>query len=275
MIARRKLHHMAAGLLGKFMSRNNDYQSYWALGVLYTEARVSGLRVELDLLHGRAVPEAPACVSVARSYAILLRTALARHGVTPDMLSSATLSLAFGHPVPVPASAGAFGDRVECVLRIVAQEGSAVSRHASARCAPHDSRVFQRAVAMRGAAFRLYELVLAHGSDDDARRCLHRLHRAYTKGQCPALDLLRGCAAPPHPVADAVARQYAGRLRALLGEWVDELAAATVRLRFSTLPKPPGAAVFAEVDLIARDGYLVWSNGGGDMLPEAPPAATP
>ncbi len=272
MIAKRKLRHAAAGLLGKFMSRNNDYQGYWALGVLYTEARASGMRVKLDLLHGRALPEATACVSVARSHAVFLRTALARQGLVPDMLSSATLSLAFCSPAAsMPANGSSFGDPVECILTIVARDGRTVSLHASARCAPHDSPVFRRAVAMREAGYGLCQHVIAA----DGRRALNRLRDAYTIRHRPAFDLLRECAVPPHPAGDAVARQYAARLRALLGEWMHELGAAEVRLRFSTFPRFPGTAVFAEIELVARDGYAVWHNGGADILPGAPQQEAP
>jgi hypothetical protein len=272
MIAKRKLHHAAAGLLGKFMSRNNDYQGYWALGVLYTEARVSGMRVELDLLHGQSLPEAPACISVARSYTAFLRTALTRQGLAPDMLSSATISLAFCSPAAsMPAGGNSFGDPVECILTIVERDGRTVTLQSSVRCAAHDSPMFRRAAAMRVAGFRLHQHVIAA----DGCRALDRLRDAYTIRHRPAFDLLRECAVPPHPTGDAVARLYAARLRALLGEWMHELGAAEVRLRFSTFPRFPGTAVFAEIELVARDGYAVWHNGGADILPGAPHQEAP
>ncbi len=268
MIARRKLNHAAAGLLGKFLSRNNDYLGYWAPGVLYTEARASGLRVELDLLRGQALPDAPACVSVARSYAAFLRNALVRHGVAPEMLSSASLALVFDLPGPRMPAGSYFGDRVECILTIGSHDGRTVTRRASTRCAPHDSRIFRRAMAMREAGFRLHQQVILRNKDCDGRWSLDVLREAYPDVQELVFDLLRECAVPPHAAGIAVARLYAGRLRGLLGEWVSELDTAEIRLRCSMLPRFPGASVFAESRFGTRDGYETWHNGSAPIMPE-------
>lgn len=274
MIARRKLKHTAAGLLGNFISRNNRYQEYWAPGVLYTEARASGLRTELDLLRGQALPEAPTGVAVARGYAAFLRSALARHGLAPDMLSSARLSLVFGLP-EIKKPAGVLGDPFECTLTLATRQGKAVTRQASAHCAPHDSQVFRRAMAMHAAAWRLHRHVGERDRDGDreGRWALDVLREAYADGQLVAFDLLRACAVPPHPAGDAVARGYAACLRRLMGEWMDDLHVAEIRLRFSTYPGIPDAFVFAENRLVARDGYVAGHNGSGRILPEAPQAA--
>ena len=79
MIARRKFNHITAGLLSKFLTRYNDIDGYWALGVMYTEARAFDSRVEIDMLHGVAQPDCAACTSVARTWALYLREALGRH----------------------------------------------------------------------------------------------------------------------------------------------------------------------------------------------------
>ena len=274
MIARRKLHHVAAGLLGNFISRNSDYQGDWALGVLYTEAHAAGMRMELDLLHGRALPEAPASASVARGYAAFLLAAFARHGVTLDKLSSARLVLVFGLP-GMPAGESRFGDRVDCSLTIASHEGKTVTRQVSSQCAPHDSRVFRRAKAMREAAYMLHRHVVQRSRDCDSRWSLDVLREACPEAQSLGFDLLRGSALPPHPLGDAVARGYAGQLRRLLGEWMSDLGTAEIRLRFSRFPRFPGVAVFAESRLGTHDGYAVSHNGGADTLPEAPRQATP
>lgn len=138
MIARRKFNHTAAGLLGKFVSRNNDYQGYWALGVLYTEARASAMRVELDLLRVHALPEAPACVSVARSYATFLGSALAEHGLTPQALAAATVSIEFGLSLPQRPRYIPCGDPFVCSFRILSGDGREFTCRKTGYCLPHD-----------------------------------------------------------------------------------------------------------------------------------------
>lgn len=139
MISRRKLNHTAAGLLDKFIGRNNDYEGYWALGFLYMEGRAAGNRVELDLLAAVAQPSSPACASLARTWAHHLRQALHRHGVAPDELAHAAIVIEFGLP-PVPKRPGhiEYGDPFLCSLRLVAVEGRAAERRRMGHCKPAD-----------------------------------------------------------------------------------------------------------------------------------------
>lgn len=140
MISRYKLNHMAAGLLDKFVGRNNDYESHWALGVLYYEARMSDNRVELDLLAASAQPALPACSSLARTWAQYLRQALGRHRAFPHELQSASITIEFGLP-PVPKRPGfiEYGDPFLCSMRLVADDGRVAERRRMAHCAPADT----------------------------------------------------------------------------------------------------------------------------------------
>lgn len=142
MIARRKFNHAAAGLLSKFLTRYNDIDGYWALGVLYSEARAFDKRVEIDILNGRAQPDLPACMSVARSWALHLREALGRHGIAPDALAAATISLEFGvAPMPkLPSYPNHhnYGADFLATLCLQARDGRAFSRRDRGYCMPHD-----------------------------------------------------------------------------------------------------------------------------------------
>jgi len=53
---RNRMNHVAAGLLGSFCSRCNSLEGYWALGMLYQEAKEAPYRVTLDLLSRTATP---------------------------------------------------------------------------------------------------------------------------------------------------------------------------------------------------------------------------
>jgi hypothetical protein len=139
MISNHKFNHTVCGLLSKFIGRNNDYQGYWAPGVLYTEARLSGKRVELDLLAASAQPPSPACAGMARTWAHYLRQALERHGVSPDALAAASISIEFGLP-PVPKRPGfvEHGDPFLCSLRLLSRDGRKFVRQEQAHCMPHE-----------------------------------------------------------------------------------------------------------------------------------------
>lgn len=139
MLSKYKLNHMTAGLLDKFVGRNNDYQRHWALGVMYYEARAAGDRIELDLLAACTQAPFPASTTLARTWAAYLRQALARHNAAPDELHAATMSVQFRLP-PVPKRPGyiEYGDPFLCSLRLVAKDGRVAERHRMGHCAPAD-----------------------------------------------------------------------------------------------------------------------------------------
>lgn len=146
MIARRKLNHTGAGLLSKFLTRYNDVDAYWALGVLYTEARMVAMRVDIDMLDGSVEPALPACVSVGRTWALHLRQALARHGIAPDALVTAIISIEFGLPLPERPGYPECGDPFVCTLRLRSRDGREFVRQAQSCCMPHEEHSGRRSV---------------------------------------------------------------------------------------------------------------------------------
>lgn len=138
MIAKAKFNHTAAGLLGKFISRNNDIDGYWGLGVLYLEARASANRIVLDLREGTAQPPSPVCTGAAHTWALYLRAALARHGLAADALAAATLSIEFGLPVPKRPPYIPHGDPFGCVVHLRAADGREFIRREIGYCLPWD-----------------------------------------------------------------------------------------------------------------------------------------
>ncbi|MFN3791064.1 hypothetical protein [Massilia sp.] len=142
MIARRKFNHITAGLLSKFLTRYNDFDGYWALGVMYSEVRSFNNRADIDMLHGVAQPDFPGCTSVARNWALHLRAALRRHGIAPDALAAAAISLEFGL-ARMPGLPG-YPHEHDCgpdflaTLRLQSRDGRAFARQDRGYCMPHE-----------------------------------------------------------------------------------------------------------------------------------------
>ncbi|MCA1245063.1 hypothetical protein [Massilia sp. MS-15] len=273
-IGKGRLRHIAAGLLGKFISRNNNLERLWAPGVLYTEAQAAGNRVGLDLLQGRSTPALPEASSVARTFAAYLRSALARHGFPPEVLADATIALEFGLPSARQPGDDSFGDLFACRITLATHDGKTVSYETSAHCAAHLSHEFRGQMAMREAAYRLFQAVLGRDRDEDGRLPLEILREQATGDGGLVLDLLAGRGEPSTPAVDAVARTYAGQLRALLGAWMSELRSATVGARFYASSRNPQGSVFVDIALVTLAGRRHWFNGGGPML-APPPWETP
>ncbi|MFC0253969.1 hypothetical protein [Massilia consociata] len=139
MISRRKLNHTAAGLLDKFVGRYNDHEGYWALGVLYKEARISANRVEIDMLDASVQPASPICTDLARTWASCLRQAIDRHGIPTHDLAAASISIEFGLPaVPTPPGLVAWGDPFPVHLAPRIRDGRVSTRQKSGHCRPSD-----------------------------------------------------------------------------------------------------------------------------------------
>lgn len=57
MVKRKQLKNLAYGIAGRFTSRNNDLNGYWALGILYSAAADAGTStISLDILSQTAKP---------------------------------------------------------------------------------------------------------------------------------------------------------------------------------------------------------------------------
>ncbi|MGH8855568.1 MAG: hypothetical protein ACREWI_15000, partial [Telluria sp.] len=271
MLTKHKLHHTAAGLLGSFISRNNRSDAFWALGVLYTEALASNKRVELDLLRCRAQPEAPACCLVARTYVAFLRRALAAHGVEPGALAVASVSLAFGlPPVPKPRWDTSLGDPYTCTVSLQATDGRTVTLDHRGQCAPQPSWIMARETAMREAGWTLLNTITQRRQDVHGRWSLEVLRDNNVGEYEVELDLLHERAVPATEINATVARLYAAMLSDMLGEWMTQLGAATVRAQFPASPEAPASFAFVATSLVTPEGRDVWHNTAQRL--EAAPA---
>jgi hypothetical protein len=97
MASYKRLNGSAAGLLGTFVSRYNDVDGYWALGVIYSEIDELGLsEVTFRLLDGDVVPNLK-CVSLlsVKYHEAVIRLLMA-DGIDPDEIIRADITVRFG-----------------------------------------------------------------------------------------------------------------------------------------------------------------------------------
>lgn len=93
---RRDLRGAAAGLLGAFMSRNNDVGGYWALGKLYSHARTSNvLEVRIDLVSSIIDPPDAEFDDMLGRFQRTLVDQLAARSLPREWLMEANVSLTF------------------------------------------------------------------------------------------------------------------------------------------------------------------------------------
>lgn len=97
MPARKRLNGAAAGILGAFVSRNNDIDGYWAVGVVYSEIDDLDLsEVTFRLLEGEVVPDLKCGSVLSGKYREAAIRVLKAHGVNPDEIVRADIVIRFG-----------------------------------------------------------------------------------------------------------------------------------------------------------------------------------
>ena len=133
------LQGIAHGLLGTFVSRNNDIDGYWGLGVLRKLAESNGLdQIEIDLLCEN--DEAESINSCKTRYRRWLAMNLEKNGHTLDSLQVARIRLRFASDFSAYPNAirDTRGFPYECLVEVIRGDGPAYVARKIGVCAPHD-----------------------------------------------------------------------------------------------------------------------------------------
>lgn len=139
MRSRSRLNHAAAGLLSHFISRNNNVNQFWALGVLYSTVPDAPHIVKLDLKHAGAIPQTHIAASLATTYQLWLRKALGKLNVPWKTLQAAVVTLQFDADIPRPDTYGyLYGDPYVCVIELRSASGHSARYRAQGLCQRQD-----------------------------------------------------------------------------------------------------------------------------------------
>lgn len=140
-MAKSNLKGAAHGLLGTFVSRYNDIDGYWGLGVLRKMAEESSARsIEIDLLSERFEHTAvDFCKDRSRNWLV---STIGKFGSSFDSLTVARILIRFeddfdSHPKVIRDTRGF---PYECVVEIAASTKAYFARKVGV-CAPHDPRL--------------------------------------------------------------------------------------------------------------------------------------
>jgi hypothetical protein len=143
-MARRKdLKGIVSGLVGSFISRNNDVDGYWAIGMLCLLAQNLGIScISISLAGGAEEEEAhPIIRLIAEHYLSMLQSMLAKTKVNPGWVQRAMIVTEFGtsgnQPVPTMST---WGNPFVCTVSITDDHRRTWSASRAGRCVPHDPK---------------------------------------------------------------------------------------------------------------------------------------
>jgi hypothetical protein len=93
-MARRELLDVAAAVAGSFVSRNNDVNGYWGLGLLRSYADRNGVRfLRFDILEGDHEPKSDAPALVTDAYRRILARQLTTRRIARGIVTKAEILL--------------------------------------------------------------------------------------------------------------------------------------------------------------------------------------
>ena len=136
---RGELKCIADGLLGSFVSRNNDYCGFWSLGMLYARALERRERTySLALLGVGSEPDDDLSHALAAKYRAFLLEHMSRRVIPREWIEAAVLSIAFERPA-LPANVFAPQARPYLAQLVMhSAVGKSISLSRAGYCWPHN-----------------------------------------------------------------------------------------------------------------------------------------
>jgi hypothetical protein len=96
---RKELKGISSGIASSFISRNNDVDGYWAMGIFYKIAFESGdNKFTLNLLSGESAPKFKYSKRIAKPYHEYLLNQLEKKGLEEYQVTAAIVELVFNVP---------------------------------------------------------------------------------------------------------------------------------------------------------------------------------
>ena len=138
-----RLKGIANDLLGTFVSRNNDIDGYWGIGVLrsYADSRNES-EVKIDLLNAESDPTPRSPIKTAKEkYRQWLINVLSKTGLDAGNLKRAEVNLRFTTFEEFPhAIRWTRGEPYVCTVALISNNGASYEVSKLSCCAPHDPK---------------------------------------------------------------------------------------------------------------------------------------
>lgn len=143
----RKLQNIAQGIAGSFVSRNNDVDGYWAMGMLRALADRQGVDRLTIRFDASAEPDNLTIAAITFRYAMILARLLEKSGHAQDWVSDARIQVEFER-----------GDRASdpsmevptvCEVHLEDRRGYAALIRRTTSCRHHDPRREYRRIRKR------------------------------------------------------------------------------------------------------------------------------
>lgn len=145
-MGRNKFKSITAGLLGSFLSRNNDVNGYWGIGKLYAFMKYSNTyKIEIDLVHQSMTPPSETFKSLIVNYSSQLYANMKSDKLPIEYLSEAKMFLT---GIPLGTNNGM--NRMRCTVIIQSDLGKQFIAKSCVYCRAHNPSLEQRSTRWKG-----------------------------------------------------------------------------------------------------------------------------
>jgi hypothetical protein len=137
---RGELKCVADGVLGSFVSRNNDCDGYWAIGLLYGRAlEASRNEVSFNLMGEREeVPDLALDAALRTKYREMLDKLMSGRSLPANWVKSASINLSFEHPGKIGRALARLERPYLAQLSITTELGKTLVVEHIGACWPHE-----------------------------------------------------------------------------------------------------------------------------------------
>lgn len=148
MARRRELKNVASGFLSSFVSRNNDIDGYWGLGMLCSYARKNRFEtVELNLLSGKSTPSSSDTDRASLQYAQSFSRRLVSYRIPVEWITKAIMQITFKNAGRYSLSMPMY--RFNCILTICDDMENSRSVALSGYCREHNAALESRSTRVK------------------------------------------------------------------------------------------------------------------------------
>lgn len=139
MAKRKEFKTIADGLIGSFVSRNNDVYGYWGIGKLFSHMTATGsMKLRIDFVHRTIEPENEEFKVLIDKFAKRLIVQLEKRRLNPKWLKKAELTM-IGYPNELSPNLGRRApNKINCKLVILDDQNKAHSSEANTWCREHN-----------------------------------------------------------------------------------------------------------------------------------------
>jgi len=141
---RKELRSVAYGICHHFISRYNEIDGYWALGIIYKEVNLQHIyNISFDIYNKHIIPNTIPTTKTLEYFHLYLYTLLDKHGFSKDIINSAKIDIDFNlKPIEIEVLyKNIYGNPFVCTVSLTDDKNKLWSIQMRSSCREHNPNI--------------------------------------------------------------------------------------------------------------------------------------